>query len=90
MYGGITPIQLMGQCYRVIGEGFKICIECAVMATDAGAASPLENAMCIVGTGRGADTAIVLRPAHSNGFFNMKIREIVCMPSEHADKLEGM
>jgi len=89
-YGGITPVQLMGQCYKLIGEGFKVCLECAIMAADAGAASPLENAMCIGGTGRGADIAIVLRPAHSNGFFDMKIREIVCMPSERADKPTGV
>jgi hypothetical protein len=89
-YGGITPVQLMGQCYKLFGEGFKVCLECAVMAADVGAASPLENAMCIAGTGRGADTAIVLRPAHSNGFFQMRIREIVCMSSERSDKISGV
>ncbi len=90
MFGGITQTQLMGMCYKLIGEGFKVVLECAVMAADAGAVTPFDNIMAIAGTGRGADTAVVLKPAHSNGFFSMKIREIVCMPSERAEKPSGV
>jgi hypothetical protein len=37
--------------------------------------------MCAVaGTGRGADSAIVVRPANQNRFFDLKVREIIAMP----------
>ena len=39
-----------------------------------------ELAVVIAGTGRGADTAVVLRPANTQHFFDMKIEEILCMP----------
>ena len=34
------------------------------------------------GSGRGADAALVLKPAHQNNFFDMRIREIICKPRE--------
>jgi hypothetical protein len=34
----------------------------------------------IAGTGRGADTAVVIRPVNSQDFFDMKVREILCKP----------
>ena len=37
----------------------------------------------IGGTGRGADTAIILRPAHSQNFFETDVKEILCMPRGH-------
>lgn len=90
LWGGITPIQLMAQCYKLIGEGTKVCVEIAVMAADAGACRVDEDVMTIGGTGRGADTAIVLRPAHSNTFFDMRFREIVCMPSDRPPKFSSL
>ncbi|MBW1961465.1 MAG: hypothetical protein JRJ04_08405, partial [Deltaproteobacteria bacterium] len=35
-YGGITPTQLIGQIFKMLGEGFKVCAEIAVMAADSG------------------------------------------------------
>ena len=32
------------------------------------------------GTGRGADTAVVLRPVNSGDFFDLKVKEILCKP----------
>jgi hypothetical protein len=34
----------------------------------------------IGGSGRGADAALVLKPAHQNNFFDLRIREIICKP----------
>jgi hypothetical protein len=51
------------------------------MAADSGAI-PLEEVVSIGGRIRGADTAVVLKPAHMNNFFEMQIKEIICMPRE--------
>jgi hypothetical protein len=36
--------------------------------------------IAIAGTGRGADTAVVLRPTNAQTFFDMRIMEILCKP----------
>jgi hypothetical protein len=83
MYGGMSLTQFTGQLFKMLGQGFKVCAEIAVMAADAGAVPVDEEVMTIGGTGRGADTAVVLIPAHSNDFFKMELMEIVCMPRMH-------
>lgn len=79
-YGGITLTQFIGQVFKMLGEGFKVCAEMAVMAADCGGVPVDEEVMAIAGTGRGADTAVVLIPAHSNDFFKLQFKEIVCLP----------
>jgi hypothetical protein len=49
------------------------------MAADAGALSG-NDIIAIGGSGHGADTALVLKPAHQNNFFDLRIREIICKP----------
>jgi hypothetical protein len=58
----------------------KVVVEISVMATDAGLVRTDEDIIVIAGTGGGADYAVVLRPVHSNDFFDMKIKEILCKP----------
>jgi hypothetical protein len=79
-YGGITLTQFMGQIFKMLGEGFKVCAEMAAMAADCGGVPVDEEVMAIAGTGRGCDTAVVLVPAHSNDYFKLQFKEIVCMP----------
>ena len=47
----------------------KVVLEIAAMAADAGLVRTDEDVICIGGTGRGADTAVVLQPnyVHHNG-----------------------
>jgi hypothetical protein len=33
------------------------------------------------GTGKGTDTALVLRPATSAHLFDLRVREVICKPS---------
>lgn len=80
LYGGITPTQLIGQIFKLIGEGFKVCCEIVVMAADAGGVGVDEEVMSIGGSWRGADTAVVLVPVHSNNFFDLQFKEFVCLP----------
>jgi len=50
------------------------------MAADSGAVPVDEDIISIAGTGKGADSAIVIRAANQNRFFDLKVREIVAMP----------
>jgi hypothetical protein len=79
-YGGVTLTQLVGQIYKTLGEGFKVCAEIAVMAADSGGVPVDEEVISIGGTIRGADTAVVLIPAHSTDFFSLQFKEIICIP----------
>ena len=65
---------------RLFGEGTKVCVEIALMAADAGLISENKEIIAIAGTGRGADTALVIKPACSARFFDLEVREIIAKP----------
>jgi len=50
------------------------------MAADAGLIPVDREVIAIGGTGRGADTALVIKPATASRFFNLEIREIIAKP----------
>ncbi|WP_048093784.1 pyruvate kinase alpha/beta domain-containing protein [Geoglobus acetivorans] len=78
--GGASRTEAIAEALRsLFGHGMKVCVEIAIMAADSGAI-PIEEIVAVGGRGRGADTAVILRPAHMNTFFNMEIKEIICMP----------
>jgi len=78
-YSGIYPVMLIADTLRLLGEGTKVAVEVSVMAADAGALSG-NDIISIGGTTKGADTALIIKPAHQSNFFNLKIREIICKP----------
>jgi len=39
-----------------------------------------EEIISIAGTGRGADTAVVLTPVNTRDFFDLRVKEILCKP----------
>jgi len=65
---------------RMFGQGMKVACEIAAMTADAGLVKVDEEIISIGGTGRGADTAIVLTPSYVHRFFNLKVKEIICKP----------
>ena len=72
--------EIMAQTLRVFGQGAKVACEIVLMAADAGLISTAEEVVSIGGTGSGADTALVIKPAHTHDFFELKVREVVCKP----------
>jgi hypothetical protein len=72
--------DIVANTLRTFGQGMKVIAEIAVMAADAGLVKTDEDIIVIAGTGRGADTAIVLRAVNSSAFFDLKIKEILCKP----------
>ena len=72
--------DIIANTLRVFGQGVKVACEIALMAADSGLVRTDEDVIAIGGTGRGADTALLLRPAPSHKFFDLKVREILCKP----------
>jgi hypothetical protein len=81
-FGGISPIEVMAYSLRMFGQGVKVCVEISTMALDAGMIPYGEDIIAIAGTGRGADSAVILRPAHSSNILETKIKEIICKPRQ--------
>ncbi|MHA1490600.1 MAG: pyruvate kinase alpha/beta domain-containing protein [Promethearchaeota archaeon] len=62
-------------------QGVKVCIEIASMAADAGLIDSLErDIICIGGTGRGADTTCLIKPAPTSDFKNLRVKAILAKP----------
>jgi hypothetical protein len=72
--------ETVANTLRLFGQGMKVVCEITLMAADAGMVRTDEDIIAIGGTGRGADTAVVLRPVNSEDFFDLKVREILCKP----------
>jgi len=70
--------DVIASTLRIFGQGMKVVCEITLMAADAGLVRVGEDVIAIAGTGRGADTAVVLRPVNTSDFFDMKVREILC------------
>lgn len=72
--------EIIAQTFRTFGQGAKVCAEITLMAADAGLVRTGEPCIAVAGTGRGADTAVVLIPANAQDFFDLKIMEILAKP----------
>lgn len=70
--------DFMANTLRMFGQGVKVAIEISLMAADAGLINTDEEIIAIAGTGRGADTALVLKPAHAHDAFSLRVKEIIC------------
>ncbi len=79
-FGGVYTGEIAANVYRTFGEGMKVCVEIAIMALDAGLVPYGKEIIAIAGTGQGADTAVILKPAHGKRFFDTQISEIICKP----------
>lgn len=79
-FGGIYPVEVMSNTLRMFGQGVKVCVEISTMALDAGLIPYNIPIIAIAGTDRGADTSIVITPAHANKIFDTRIHEILCKP----------
>jgi len=72
--------EIIAYTLRLFGQGTKVACEVVLMAADAGLIRTDEEVISIGGTGSGADTALVVKPAHTHDFFELKVREVLCKP----------
>ncbi|MBC8178103.1 MAG: hypothetical protein ISR61_06890 [Desulfobacteraceae bacterium] len=80
-HSGVYPALLIADTLRLFGQGTKVAVEVAVMAADSGNLTG-KDIVSIGGSGHGADTALILKPANQSDLFDMRIREIVCKPRD--------
>jgi hypothetical protein len=79
-FGVIQVDEIIAHVLRLFSQGVKVGCEISCMAADAGLIRTDEECIAIGGAGGGADTAIVILPANTHRFFDVKIREIICKP----------
>ncbi len=79
-WGGIDTAEIIAETLRRISRGTKTCVEIALMAADANMIPIDKDVVAIGGAGGGADTAVVIRAANMNSFFEIKIREFIALP----------
>jgi hypothetical protein len=79
LYETQTP-TIMANLLRTFCQGFKVCFEIVLMATDAGLLNSGEKVIAIAGTGRGSDTALVMQAASTQHPNRLKVSEIICKP----------
>jgi len=80
------PERLVKETLYCFGQGMKVAVEVALMAVSCGYVIPFEDVIGVGGSGKGADTAIVLRATYPACLFDkdsakrLEIREVIAMP----------
>ena len=81
-FGGKSFNEVVAQTLYRFCQGMKVCVEIVLMAADAGLIPVDEEVIAIAGTGEGADTAIVVKPAYPRKFLDLKVNEVIAKPRE--------
>lgn len=77
----MLPIEMIAiTLRRCFGEGTKVTLEIAIMVSDAGIIDTTKDIISIAGTGRGLDTAWIVKPSYSNKLFDLKMKMLICKP----------
>lgn len=79
-HGGRTAEEIVRETLYRFSQGMKVAVECQLMAADAGLLDMSREVISIAGTGEGADTALVLKPAYPRTFNQLEIREVLAKP----------
>jgi len=72
--------EVMAFVLRTFCDGVKVACEITLMATDAGLIPAGREVIAVGGTGQGLDSALVLRSANSQDFFDLRVLEVICKP----------
>jgi len=76
---GSGPFGIIADTLRMFCQGIKVAIEVAIMACDAGLVSSEEDVVAVAGTGRGANTVVVLQPANTYRIFQTRVKRIIAI-----------
>ena len=86
-FKGVYPLEIMAHALRMLGQGVKVCVECAVMALDADAIPFGSPVVAVAGSGGGADTAVVITPSYSATILKTQVNEILCKPGLYPERV---
>lgn len=78
--GSYQVDEIMAFTLRMLGQGVKVGVEMGYMAADAGLVRTDEDVLTIAGTARGADAAMIIKPANSARCLECRVREIIAKP----------
>jgi uncharacterized protein len=73
--------SMIADTLRIFGQGTKVAIEIVAMAFDANLL-PVGDVIAVAGTGRGADTCLLVAATGTHQFFDIKVREILAKPRD--------
>ena len=79
-FSGAYPVEIVAHTLRMFGAGTKVAVECALMAADAGYIPVGEPVIAMGGTGRGLDTAWILKAANTHTLLATRLEECLCKP----------
>ncbi len=79
-YGGMYPHRMIADTLRIFSQGTKVIFEDMIMAADAGLVPIHEDIVSAGGTGRGLDTAMVIKSVHAGELFHSAVKKILCLP----------
>ena len=86
-WAAIFPERLVKETLYCFGQGMKVAVEVALIGVSCGYVTPYEDVIGVGGSGKGADTAIVLRATHPASLFDkdpakrLEVKEIIAMPT---------
>lgn len=75
-----SPGSIIANTLRIFCQGVKVAVEIVAEAADAGLVRTDEDVVSIAGTGRGADTVLVIQPENSRRLFDMDVKKVLAMP----------
>jgi len=78
---GLLPLNIVADTLRMFSQGMKVCLEVGVMAAEAGFVTPDEEVVVVGGSGTGADTAVIMKPAYAASMFDTRFKAVLCMPA---------
>ena len=78
--GAFPGAHIIAHTLYTFSQGTKVAVEDVLMAADAGLLEMDQEVISIAGAGEGCDTALVISPAYSSKFFDLRVREIVAKP----------
>ena len=81
-----SPERLVKETLYCFGQGMKVAVDVALTAVSCGYVAPYQDVIGVGGSGKGADTAIILRATYPASLFDkdpakrLEIKEIIAMP----------
>jgi len=78
--GNTCPNVIVRKTLYRFCQGMKVCIEIVLMAAEAGMLKMDTEVLAVAGSGEGADTAVVVKPAYARRFGDLQVRELIAKP----------
>ena len=74
----VTSLDILAKTLELISTGTLVCLECVLMAVDAGVIPEQEPVLAVAGTERGLDTAWVINSCASANLFHPSKGGAIC------------